>query len=251
MIQYKTDEEIEIMRESGRKLHAAVGKLLPQVEVGMSTKDIDDLAEKLIIEEGAEPSFKRVKDYSWTTCVPINEQVVHTPPSSKRILKNGDVLTIDVGAYYKGFHSDYATTFAVGTTNDEKVKTFLDVGRQALVNAIAQAKAGNRLGDISQSIEQDIYPAGYHVMEQLTGHGIGRELHEDPFVPGFLAKPVEKTLKIKPGLVIAIEVIYSMGTEEIAHEDGEDWSIITADRSLSACFEHTVAITDKNTFILT
>lgn len=250
-IHYKTDEEIALMRESGKRLHSAVAKLLPEVKIGMSTKDVDDLAEKLIVEQGAQPSFKRVEGYSWTTCVPINEQVVHTPPSATRILKQGDVLTIDVGAYYKGFHSDYATTFVVGGTKDEKVIRFLEAGKQALENAIAQAKAGNRIGHISQSIEEDIYPAGYHIMEQLTGHGIGRELHEDPFVPGFLDKPVEKTLQIKPGLVLAIEVIYSMGTEEIAYEKGEDWSIVTADGSLSACFEHTVAITDKNTFILT
>lgn len=250
MIHYKTDQEIKLMAESGKRLREAVAVLLPKVEVGMTTRQIDDEAERLIRANGAEPSFKRVEGYKWTCCLPINEQVVHTPPSDRK-LKNGDVLTIDVGAYYKGFHSDYATTFVVGGKKDEKVDRFLKTGEEALKNAIAQAKAGNRLGHISQSIEEDIYPAGYHIMEQLTGHGIGRELHEDPFVPGFLSEPVEKTLVLKPGLVIAIEIIYSMGTEDIAYEDGDGWSIVTDDGSLSACFEHTVAITDKNTFILT
>lgn len=250
MIYYKTGEEIEIMKESGRKLRRAVELLLPTVRPGMTTGEIDKQAEELIVKQGAQPSFKRVKGYSWTTCVPINEQVVHTPPGNRK-LKEGDVLTIDIGAYFKGFHSDYATTFIVGNTRDEKIERFLETGKTALQKAIDQATFGNRLGHISKAIEEEIYPAGYHIMEQLTGHGIGHELHEDPFVPGFLDKPLEKTLKIREGLVLAIEVIYSMGTEDIAYEKGDDWSIVTADGSLSACFEHTVAITNKNTFILT
>ncbi len=250
MIHYKTDEEIKLMAASGKKLHDAVRMLLPEVKPGMTTARVDELAEQFIRQQGAEPSFKRVKDYHWTTCVPVNEQVVHTPPGP-RVLKAGDVLTIDIGAYFKGFHSDYATTFVVGGKADKDVERFLETGKLALKRAIEQAKAGNHLGMISKAMEETVYPAGYHIMEQLTGHGIGHELHEDPFVPGFLDRPVEKTLLMKPGLVLALEVIYSMGTEDIAYEKGQDWSVVTADNSLSACFEHTVAITDKNTFILT
>ena len=250
MIEYKSEDEIRTMMEGGQKLKQAVAELLPLVQVGMTTNDIDKDAERLILSQGAEVSFKRVKGYHWTTCLPINEQVVHTPPV-QRVIKDGDVLTIDIGAYYRGFHTDYATTFVVGNIKDKKVDTFLKAGEKALEKAILQAKNGNYLGHISKAIEEIIYPAGYHIMEQLTGHGVGRGLHEDPFIPGFLGEPIEKTLKIRPGLVIAIEVIYSMGTEEIAYEKDNDWSIVTSDGSLSACFEHTVAITDKNTFILT
>ncbi|OGK62207.1 type I methionyl aminopeptidase [Candidatus Roizmanbacteria bacterium RIFOXYB2_FULL_38_10] len=250
MINYKTSKEIGAMKECGLKLRKSVELLLPLVKPGMTTELIDKTAEKIIVSQGAETSFNKVKGYFWTTCVPINEQVVHTPPG-KRVIKNGDVLTIDIGAYFGGFHTDYATTFIVGKQEDSKVSHFLDIGKETLTNAIKQAKVGNHLGHISHAIEEGICKNGYFVMRQLTGHGVGKELHEEPFVPGLLDKPIEKTLKIKPGLVLAIEVIYSMGTEEIAYEKGVDWSIITADKSLSACFEHTVAITDKNTFILT
>lgn len=250
MIHYKTEEEIQIMTECGAKLREAVRLLLPTVKVGQTTQEIDKRAEKLILSQGAEISFNKVKGYSWSTCLPINEQVVHTPPGT-RVLKKGDVLTIDIGAYYRGFHTDYATTFVVGGTADPKIEKFLKVGKDTLDKAIEQARVNNHLGDISRVIEEGIYSNGYHIMEQLTGHGVGRELHEDPFVPGYLDKSVEKTLKIRNGLIVALEVIYSMGTEHIANEKGDNWSIVTADGSLSACFEHTVAITDKNTFILT
>ncbi len=250
MIHYKQEGEIQIMREGGAKLREAVKLLVSTVRPGQTTQEIDKKAEKFILAQEAEISFSKVKGYSWATCLPVNEQVVHTPPG-KRVLNEGDVLTIDIGAYYQGFHTDYATTFVVGASRDKKVDTFLKVGRETLDKAIKQAKAGNHLGHISQIIEEGIYSNGYHVMEQLTGHGVGRDLHEDPFVPGFLDKPLNETLKIRAGLVLAIEVIYSMGTEHIANEKGDNWSIVTADGSLSACFEHTVAITDKNTFILT
>ena len=154
-------------------------------------------------------------------------------------------MTIDIGAYYRGFHTDYATTFIVGTSKDAKTDKFLRVGKETLDRAILQAKVGNYLGNISEVIEDGIYSNGYHIIEQLTGHGVGHELHEDPFVQGYLDKNLNETLKIRAGLVLAIEVIYSMGTEHIANEKGNNWSIVTADESLSACFEHTVAITDK------
>lgn len=250
MITYKTDEEIEIMRIGGEKLKAAMKKVMPLVRAGISTNEVNALAEKYIKEQGADISFNKVDGYKWAVCVPINEQVVHTPPSD-RVLKNGDVLTIDVGNYYKGFHTDYSDTFVIGGKPTPEIDTFLRVGREALNLAIAQAKAGNRIGHISEAIEKKVTGAGYTIMKQLTGHGVGHELHEDPFIPGYVSRSIEKTMKIKPGMVLAIEVIYSMGSSEIAYEDGEDWSIITEDKSMSACFEHTVAITDKNTLVLT
>ncbi len=250
MTNLKTTEEIEIMKEGGRRLRIVVRELMQHVSVGMETREIDRQAEELIIKQGGEPSFKKVPGYRWTTCLPINEQVVHTPPSS-RILKVGDVLTIDIGMYYKGFHTDYADTIIVGQGTDKKINRFLEAGKKALYKAIDQARVGQRLGHISQVIEKEIYGNGYKILKDLTGHGIGRNLHEDPYVLGFLDKPVEKTIPIRSGLVIAVEVIYSMGAEKFNHETGEEWSVITSDKSLSACFEHTVAITDKETMVLT
>lgn len=250
MIHLKTKEEIELMKEGGKRLHAAVEELLPLVKVGMTTLEIDTEAARLIKKNGADVSFTQVKGYKWATCLPINEQVVHTPPSN-RVVKDGDVLTVDIGAYYQGFHTDYATTFAVNGTKDEKTNKFLTVGKKALELAITQAKAGNRIGHISQTIEKEIYKNGYFILRDLTGHGIGHELHEDPYVPGFLNSPVDKTMELKSGLVIAIEVIYSMGSEEITYEKDVAWSITSADKSLTACFEETVAIDGKDTYILT
>jgi methionyl aminopeptidase len=250
MITYKTDTEIELMRINGEKLKAVMKQLVPQIHAGMTTNDINTLAEKYIKEQGADISFNKVEGYKWAVCVPINEQVVHTPPT-KRVLKNGDVLTIDIGAFYKGFHTDHAITLVVGGKTTPEIERFLQVGREALTLAIEQAKLGNRIGHISEAIEKKVTGAGYTIMKQLTGHGVGHELHEDPFIPGYLNKKIEKTMKLKPGMVLALEVIYSMGSSDIAYEEDQEWSIITADKSMSACFEHTIAITDKNTLVLT
>ncbi|MFZ6035058.1 MAG: type I methionyl aminopeptidase [Patescibacteria group bacterium] len=250
MINYKSASEIEVMKKCGEILKEVVSELLPRVKEGMTTENIDEIATKLIKNKGGDVSFNKVKGYRWATCLTVNEQVVHTPPSKRRLI-NGDILTIDIGVYYKGFHTDYATTIVVGGKTDPETEKFLRVGKEALDKAIAVAKKGARIGDISKVIQKQIQGNGYFVMKELTGHGVGRELHEDPYVPGFLDRPVEKTLEIKPGLVIAVEVIYSKGTEEIAYEEGNDWSIVSADSSLTACFEHTIAITEKGTLILT
>lgn len=250
MIRLKTPSEIELMKEGGGKLRKVADELLTKIKVGIKTKDIDVQAERLIKNEGGESSFKLVKGYSWTTCLPINEQVVHTPPS-ERVIKNGDVLTLDIGMYYKGFHTDFADTIIVGDRKNERIENFLEVGKKALLAGIKSARAGNHIGNISKAIQDRVQGAGYFILKELTGHGIGRELHEDPFVFGYLDKPVNDTPLIKPGLVIAVEVIYSMQTEKISYEKGENWSIKTADSSLSACFEQTVAVTDTNTLVLT
>ncbi len=250
MISYKTDGEIEIMKQGGIKLKEVMRQLVPQIKAGMTTNELNKQAEDLIREQGADISFNKVEGYKWAVCVPINEQVVHTPPT-KRVLKNGDVLTVDIGAYFKGFHTDHAITMVVGGKTTPEIDRFLQVGKEALQLAIEQAHVGNRIGHISEAIEQKVVGAGYTIMRQLTGHGVGRELHEDPFIPGYLSKSVEKTMKLRPGMVLALEVIYSMGSAEIAYEQDQEWSIITEDKSMSACFEHTVAITDKNTLVLT
>lgn len=250
MIHLKTDAEIEIMSQAGEILRKVVSEVKPQIEVGMTTEEIDTRATDLIKKYGGEVSFNKVPGYSWATCLPINDQIVHTPPS-KRKLKNGDLLTLDIGVYLKGYHVDYADAFIVGENKDPRITRFLQVGKETLDKAIAAAKVGHYIGEISQVIETGVRGNGYYILRELTGHGVGHDLHEDPYVPGFLDKPVEKTYRIKSGLVIAVEVIYSMGSEEIAYEPGNSWSIITKDRSISACFEATIALTDKNTRILT
>lgn len=249
MIKFKTKEEIEIMKEGGRRLREVVKELVPQIKAGISTNQIDQIAEKLILKKGGESSFKRVKNYFWSTCLTVNEQIVHTPPSN-RVLNEGDILTVDIGMYYKGFHTDFADTIAIGKVS-EHVTKFLQTGRKTLDLAIKKTKKESRIGEISQTIQKEVGKAGYSIVKELTGHGVGRNLHEDPYVPGFLNRPVENTLIIKPGLVIAIEIIYAMGKGEMEHEENDDWSIRTTDKSLSACFEHTVAVTDTNTIILT
>ena len=250
MIDYKTEEEILLMKEGGKRLRKVVSRLAPEIRVGQTTQDLDKKAEELIRKIGGKPSFKKVKGYLWSTCLSINEQVVHTPPSHRQ-LKDGDVLTIDIGMFYRGFHTDFSTTLIVGGDANEEKRVFLEAGKKTLDLAIKEAKLGNKISDISSAIEKKITGAGYFIMKELTGHGVGRELHEDPFVPGYVDRRDQKSITIKPGLVIAIEVIYAAGSEDIKPEPGDDWSIISADRSLTACFEHTVAISKKGTLILT
>lgn len=250
MIYLKTDKEIGIMKEGGVRLRGVVKKLLPFVTVGISTEEIDKEAERLICEQGGEASFKKVKGYNWTTCISINEQIVHTSPS-KREVKTGDIVTIDIGMLYKGYNTDFATTFIVGDIKDNAVNKFLETGKTTLNKAIDQAKVGNRIGDISHCIESEIAKRGYGIVKELTGHGIGRDLHEDPFIPGFLEKPISKTVPIRNGLVIAIEIIYTMKGGHMKHEKNDTWSIVTSDGSKAACFEHTIAITNRGTEVLT
>lgn len=250
MIKLKTKDEIAVMRQGGKILKKTINKLLDKAVTGVSTMSLNQKAEKLIKEYGALPSFKMVKNYQWATCLPINSQIVHTPPSEV-ILKPGDLLTIDIGVCYRSYHTDYATTIAVGGA-DETLKKFLKTGEETLTYAIKQVKHGNFIGNISQAINQNISKNGYFVVRQLTGHGIGRELHEEPLIPGYLdASSVDRTPKIKNGMVLAIEVIYALGSSQIVPEKGNNWSLTTKDGSLSACFEKTIAVIDDKPFSLT
>lgn len=250
MIQYKTPEEIKTMQKCGEILKKVMLDILPQVKPGISTLEIDSLVQKGIKERGGDLSFNKVDGYNWAICASVNAQIVHTPPSTY-ILKNGDVLTIDVGVYYGGYHTDHAVTFVVGDKHDEKIDRFLQVGRDALEKALKEVKVGNYIGDISKVFQDTVESAGYSIVRQLTGHGLGRELHEEPYVPCFVSKPREQTVQITPGLVIAVEVMYAMGSGEMIKEPGNNWSLITKDGSMSAQFEHSVAVLDKNTLILT
>jgi methionyl aminopeptidase len=248
MIHYKSKEDIEKMVHGGAILHDILQKASTMVEVGMSTKHIDSYIDAYIVAQGAEPGFKRVQGYSWATCICVNEQIVHTPPSN-RTIKDGDVVTIDAGVFYKGLHTDSAITIQVGKKTP-KVTAFLETGKKALSRALEVATNGKRIGDISLALQTTIEADGYSIVRELTGHGVGKELHEDPYVPCFIERSIEKTLPLEPGLVIAVEVMYAMGKGEMTYESDE-WSIKTTDNSLAACFEHSVAITKNGALILT
>lgn len=250
MIHLKSPEEIEKMTRAGEIVRRVYNKLRKSIKPGVTTNQIEKNAKELIYEYGGEGSFDKVPGYRWVTCQPINEQIVHTPPSD-RILLDGDVLTIDMGVFMEGYHTDFADTFIVGSPKDEASVRFLKKGKDTLDKALALVKDGNRIGQISKLIEDEIIGAGYHVIKPLTGHGLGKTLHEEPMIPGFLQTAVNKTYKMQRGLTIAVEVIYGQSTGEMRHEMGNDWSIVTADGGLSAQFEHTIAITDKNSHILT
>jgi len=250
MIHYKTPEEIKTMQKSGEILKAVMATIVPLVKPGMTTLEIDELAQREIKKRGGEISFNKVDKYNWAICASVNAQIVHTPPSTY-ILKDGDVLTIDIGVYYEGFHTDHATTFVVGENEDPKVSSFLQVGKDALAKALNAVRNGNYVGDVSEAFQTEIEGAGYSVVERLTGHGIGRDLHEEPYIPCFVSKPRTETVQFRSGMVVAVEVMYAMGSGEMIQEPGNSWSLITKDESLSAQFEHTIAVLDKNTLILT
>ena len=201
----KTKEEIAIMREGGAKLGDILQKLLNKAQSGVTLMDIEMLADQLIAAAGGEASFKTVKGYKWATCLCVNDVVVHGIPTNY-VLKDSDVLTIDVGILYKGFHTDTAWTKCIGSQNEDS-KKFLKTGEEALWQAIAQARGGSHVGHISQAIQRIVEGAGYGIVKTLVGHGVGRELHEAPQVPGFIKAPVETTPELIPGQTIAIEVI--------------------------------------------
>lgn len=248
-IKLKTPEQIESMRKGGRMLAQVFKEIGPYVTPGKTTRQIDTKVSEIIHRLGASPSFKRVPGYSDSICIPINEQTVHTPPSD-RILKQNDLVTVDIGVYYDGLHTDSAETYYLGDPIPTDVNDFMLAGRQSLQAGLDQVKLGNRIGDISKAIYEVISGAGYYIIPQLTGHGVGKDLHEDPMVPGYLDRPIEKTPQIEPGMVLAIEVIYAKGTKHIKLEK-DMWSYRTVDRSIAACFEHSIAITDKGAEILT
>ncbi|MBI2613739.1 MAG: type I methionyl aminopeptidase [Candidatus Levybacteria bacterium] len=261
MIKVKTKEEIEIMREGGEILAEVLKEVLKHAKAGVSELELDQLAEKLIIEKGAEPGFKKVDGYKHTICISINDVVVHGVPTEHR-LKDGDVVGIDCGVYYKGFHTDAAQTVRVKSSRFpssvgrqvqslDEVDKFLKTGEKAMWEGIEAAKAGNRVGDISKAIQKVVEGQGYSVVRSLIGHGVGRELHEDPEVPGFLDGSVLETPLLKIGMTIAIEAIYNMGKSEVVFSNSDGWTIKSKDGSLSGLFERTIAITNEGAIVLT
>jgi len=259
MIKIKTPEEIEIMKVSGHILAETLLEVLKQVKPGVSEIELDKLADKLIVEKGGEPGFKKVNGYNHATCISTNDVVVHGIPSDYK-LKAGDVMGIDCGVFYKGYHTDMSETVRVSAishqqsaiSKNDEVDRFLETGKRALEEGIKAARLGNRVGDISKTI-QDIVEIqnGYSIVRSLVGHGVGRDLHEEPEVPGYLFGSINKTPVLKEGMTIAVEVIYNMGKNEVILSNNDGWTIKTKDGSLSGVFERTVAIAKDGALILT
>lgn len=246
MIPLKSEEDLEMMRKSGRILAKIMKKLQGEVMAGITTAQIDSLAQEFMHKEDAVPAFKGYKGFPASACVSVNEEIVHGIPTGRQ-LKEGDIISLDLGINYKGYFSDAAVTLGVGRISS-RAKKLIETTKKALSEGIRQAKVNNRLSDISYAIQKYVEKNGFSVVRQFVGHGIGTQLHEEPEIPNFgLAHqgPV-----LKNGMVLAIEPMVNMGTwESMILDNG--WTAVTKDGLPSAHFEHTVAITDKGTEILT
>lgn len=246
----KTKKKIEIMRKAGAMLGEVLDQVLRAAGPGVSELELDRLAERLILEKGGEIGFKRVDGYQHAICVSTNDVVVHGIPKD-RILQDGDILGVDCGVYLEGFHTDMAETIVVGKSSDEAVKNFLRVGKKAMYNGILQAKLGHRVGHISRAMQETMEEGGYSVVRSLVGHGVGKELHEEPEVPGYLEKEIRRTPILEEGMTIAIEAIYNMGGAGVKYDGSDDWTIVSEDGSLAGLFERTIVITDKGPELIT
>lgn len=246
-VSIKSKREIELMRESCRLL-AIVHKAMEEaIKPGISTLDIDRLGEKLIRDMGCIPNFKNYHGYPASICVSVNDEVVHGIPSKHRILQEGDIVSLDAGLIYKGYHSDAARTHAVGKISPEAQK-LIDVTKQSFFEGIKMAKAGNHLYDISNAIDAYVSQFGYGIVRDLVGHGIGTQLHEDPQIPNFAQK--KRGIRLEPGMTLAIEPMINIGRADVEWLD-DDWTVVTEDGSLSAHYENTILITDGEPEILT
>lgn len=250
MISVKTKEELEVMREGGRRLATILQELLTQSVPGTSLLALEAHAKKRIEEEGGQPSFTTVEGYPFVTCLCINEEVVHGMPRDYA-LRDGDVLTIDIGMMYQGLHTDTASSILIGSTKDVKKVQFLKTGETALAKAIEAAHAGNRVGDISNAIQSTIEASGYHVVKDLTGHGVGKVLHEEPMIHEYVRGDIGRTPLLVSGMTLAIEVIYALGQGSIIYKSDDGWTLESKDRSLTATFEHTILVGDGKSDVLT
>ena len=238
--------ELELMRKSGNIASSALKRALDSIRLGVSELEVDKVVTEEIYKLGGDLSYKSVPNYKFATCITVNDQVVHGIPTDRKFEK-GDIVSIDLAASFKGWHTDCAWSILVGGQDKEKNK-FLEVGEQALWEAVNQALDGNRVGDISSAIQAKVEGAGYHVVRSLVGHGIGRSLHEEPEVPGFGNK--DTGIILKEGMTLAIEVIYGKGTSDVVlGEDG--WTFSTLDRSWGGLFEMTVIVGKEKPEVLT
>jgi methionyl aminopeptidase len=243
----KTDSELKLMRESNRIIAMVLTDIEKLIKPGISTRELDQWAEETIIVRGARPGFKGYKGFPATLCTSINDEVVHGIPSPERKLTEGDIIGIDVGCIYKGFYGDGAWTYSVGQISEE-AENLMNTCKASLYQGIEQAKAGNRVSDISIAIDKYVRSKGFEIVRDLTGHGIGRELHEEPQVLNYNSGI--KGPKLKVNMTLAIEPMITGGTFEIKTLD-DNWTVVTADGSLSAHFEHTIVVTENGPEILT
>lgn len=243
--------KIKKMKEAGKILGDVMDIIVAFIKPGVTELEIDNLAEREIIKRGGEPGFKKVPGYHHTICISVNDVVVHGIPTD-RVIKKGDIVGVDCGVYLGGFHTDMAETVLVpGGKADAEAKKFLSTGKNAMFNAIRQVKAGNRVGHLSQAMQETTEGGGYSVVRSLVGHGVGRELHEEPEIPGYLTRKIERTPKLKAGMTIAIEIIYNMGSPEVVYTEDDDWTIVTEDGKLSGLFERTVLVEERGVELIT
>jgi len=247
MIILKSTEEIMLMRRAGRIVADTVERLMGEVRPGISTGDLDAIAERLIRESGALPSFKGYRGFPGTICTSLNEQIVHGIPGGRRLVP-GDILKLDVGCIWEGYHSDSAVSVFVGGPPSDEATKLVRVTEESLEAGIAALRAGQPLSDVGRAVQQVAEGAGFSCVREYAGHGVGRALHEDPSVPNY--DDGRRGPLVKPGLVVAIEPMVNVGdwrTRVLA----DDWTVVTRDRSLSAHFEHTIAVTEDGPEVLT
>ncbi|SHF10275.1 methionine aminopeptidase, type I [Seinonella peptonophila] len=246
MIILKSKNEIELMREAGRIVYLTHQELKRVIKPDITTKELDQIADQFIRRMGAIPSFKGYNGFAGSVCTSINEELVHGIPSGRK-LKDGDIITIDVGAQFRGYHGDSAWTYPVGTISAEAAK-LLEVTELSLMEGLKQLRPGGRLGDLAHRVQEVAEQAGYSVVREYVGHGIGQDLHEPPSVPNY--GPPGKGQRLKPGMTLAVEPMVNQGARYVRTLD-DDWTVVTVDGSLCAHFEHTVAITEEGYEILT
>jgi methionyl aminopeptidase len=246
MIVLKSAREIQQMRDAGKIAARALALVGDAVKIGITTGELDTIARRFIEKSGAVPSFLGYSGYPATICASVNDEVVHGIPS-ERVLQDGDIVSIDLGVIYKGYHGDNAKTYAVGKIS-EKARKLIDVTEQSFYAGMAAFVEGNRLQCISEAIQTTAQNAGFSVVRELVGHGIGQQLHEDPNVPNFVSG--NKGPKLRVGMVLAIEPMINMGGKE-TYTLPDGWTVCTSDKSMSSHYEHTVALTDNGPEILT
>ncbi|MBU1019748.1 MAG: type I methionyl aminopeptidase [Firmicutes bacterium] len=247
MVTIKSNREVELMREAGRIVALAHQEVKKHIKPGVTTMELDQIVEQVIRSNNAIPSFKGYGGFPGSACTSVNEQVVHGIPSEKVILNEGDIIGIDIGAIYKGYHGDSAWSYPVGTISEQAEKLLI-VTEQSLFEGLKKAKAGNRLSDISHAIQKHAESFGFSIVREFVGHGLGKSLHEDPQIPNF-GQP-HKGILLKAGMTLAIEPMVNMGRKEVKVL-ADNWTAVTVDKSLSAHFEHSVLITEDDCIILT
>jgi methionyl aminopeptidase len=243
----KSQRELELMQRAGRIVATVLEAIREQLRPGQSTAEIDRIAEQTVTGLGARASFKGLYGFPASICISVNDEIVHGIPSPDRVLEEGDIVSLDFGAFYQGFHADSAVTLPVGKVSEEARRLLLCT-EKGLERGIAQARAGRRLGDISWAIQAYGEAKGYGIVRQYVGHGVGRNLHEEPQVPNF--GPPGRGVALRPGMTLAIEPMYNVGTEKTQVLE-DKWTVVTEDRKLSAHFEHTIAITEGEPLVLT